>query len=186
MLSFHHIFSTWSFQECCIFCWATTEEKTPSSPGHDRENHTETHENQKPSLDSESHNVVQKAKEDLFLTELSRYKYFCETSGCYNVYTQKQNLIQHQRIEHEGKEQLNCPYCTKTFWSTRGLDQHVSRHNGAYSSFDCERCEIRYNKRSELLAHENSAHRGRGFICLMCYRVFQMEKDLRTHQRKCC
>ena len=109
-----------------------------------------------------------------------KYKHLCVV--CKKVFSDKRHLEDHYRSKHGGPK-LQCQHCPKTFASLRSLEHHTNHHSGKYPLY-CSQCDAGFEHRKDLLAHEDK-HQGRGYVCLICKKVFFAERSFFKHQEKC-
>ncbi|KAJ8665016.1 hypothetical protein QAD02_006678 [Eretmocerus hayati] len=71
---------------------------------------------------------------------------------------------------------------------TSSLKGHLKCHSDVRLSFTCDRCDKRYDSKSQLRNHIMMMHRSSGFTCKICGKILGSKKNLRnhikTHERK--
>ncbi|XP_075207835.1 uncharacterized protein LOC142312732 [Anomaloglossus baeobatrachus] len=106
-------------------------------------------------------------------------KFSC--SACGKYFTQKSNLIVHQRI-HTREKPFSCSECGKCFSHKSNLVQHRRIHTGQrpHTCLECSKCFI---KKSDLAKHQRTHGMVRPFSCSECGKCFTLKSDMVRHQR---
>ncbi|XP_056387934.1 oocyte zinc finger protein XlCOF8.4-like isoform X1 [Hyla sarda] len=106
-------------------------------------------------------------------------RFSCLTCGKW--FSQKSNLIVHQRI-HTREKPFSCLECGKSFSHKSNLVQHRRIHTGQrpHSCLECGKCFI---KKSDLLKHQRTHGMVKPFPCSECGKCFTLKSDMVRHQR---
>ena len=108
-----------------------------------------------------------------------QFKHWC--FQCQRGYSNTKNYEEHM-AKHSGMK-FPCSYCTKRFSGQRALDFHMSTHTGKYRLY-CSVCNKGFNFKNDLETCENR-HKGTGYACLQCKKMFYNQYSLKKHMEKC-
>lgn len=107
-------------------------------------------------------------------------KVICEICG--HICNSNYALKLHSARQHEGIENVKCPYCSKSL-AQASLSAHI-RYNHEYGKKHiCPICGLAKPKRSELLTHINFHTKETKYPCNICGKVFYLKNKVNTHVR---
>ena len=83
-------------------------------------------------------------------------------------------------------QSFNCPQCSDTFTSVKGLEIHISKmHLNSPKDFVCHECLKSYKNKYLLKAHEKQVHlKTLRIFCNKCQRTFCNRFALQKHLKK--
>ncbi|XP_023943300.2 zinc finger protein 91 [Bicyclus anynana] len=108
-------------------------------------------------------------------------------SLCNKLFNRQVSLKKHMANVHRRRERLDCKYCTKTFASKDGLNNHTMlKHPTQLSerSFKhniCEECGEAFKSPSQLKYHVTKHSDFKAFYCVECDRGFKSNYALKHH-----
>jgi len=110
-------------------------------------------------------------------------------NNCPKKYNKKNDLEDHLRSWH-GASPLKCAKCPKTFMNKNYFNKHVKicgipgLKNA--SPFHCDICAVRFQRRSQLMEHEQAKHdRIAKYSCVKCGVHYRWRSSLFEHRKKC-
>ncbi|XP_076462315.1 uncharacterized protein LOC143294680 isoform X2 [Babylonia areolata] len=102
----------------------------------------------------------------------------CQTCDFRAAY--KQELMEHEALEHTGKPLYHCDVCSTSFFSKAVFLNHVKRHK---TSTSCKTCSVSFPSKQALQVHEEAQKKM--FVCHMCFTQFKNESTTRLHYKYC-
>ena len=103
-------------------------------------------------------------------------------SFCVMDFDTKSNLRDHVSSEHKRDILQNCPFCDKTFPTSKALRKHIkyarSGHRGLKNvkAHKCSFCDETFSTSDDLVLHTSSFH-----VCLYCSASFVQKDGLKDH-----
>ncbi|KAG5683263.1 hypothetical protein PVAND_012554 [Polypedilum vanderplanki] len=84
-------------------------------------------------------------------------KYICKVEGCGKRFHQK-SLLEHHKVKHTDKKQIECKECSSNFFTIRDLKRHVQRvHEKVYRQ--CAVCEMTFCRKDKYREHILKSHK---------------------------
>ena len=116
----------------------------------------------------------------------------CET--CSAEFTEKRNLIRHQRIFHKEQRILYvCNTCGRGFPRFDNLKRHEKTQHtpkremgDGEERFVCAECQAHFLLKEQLDAHRKTHLQKETYLCHKCGRVFHQSETFTKHFRKQC
>ena len=114
-------------------------------------------------------------------TEQSIHQYKC--FSCDFKGRSKQKLDEHTIVKHEKDPQLHkCSMCDKTFILQRYLKVHERTHQ--QNKIKCDKCDMQYKGKSQLLVHIKNVHEGVRYNCESCDYETTQQGHLNAHVKR--
>ena len=105
-----------------------------------------------------------------------------------NVHNQKKTrwLDNSKQKGTKSKKSYDCPRCEKKFDRSSNLQQHVSAVHEQNKPFKCEICDASYKAKAVLKIHYSSVHETpMPFTCKKCKQGFTRKDRRQKHEEKC-
>ncbi|CAH0746873.1 unnamed protein product [Bemisia tabaci] len=114
------------------------------------------------------------------LEDALKKKHVCSTCG--KRFFSRFQLTEHQNV-HLGLKPHQCDLCDKKFHKRILLRQHKLIHLPESDLFECCKCGLKFNRKSNLKAHERTHSSTRSFACRVCSLTFGEMRSLLSHRR---
>ncbi|XP_050415180.1 zinc finger protein 7 [Patella vulgata] len=108
------------------------------------------------------------------------YKFQCP--HCQKKLTNRPNLKYHIKVAHDIIDDLDCPFCFKTFQDPQSLQNHQEKDDCG-EKFSCSNCSKHYRSKVDLERHIRSHTGQKPFICSDCGKSFSLKSSLVCHSR---
>ncbi|XP_048485963.1 zinc finger protein 184 isoform X5 [Plutella xylostella] len=103
-------------------------------------------------------------------------------NACNKVYKKKFELNRHIKHHHLQQKNYMCDFCKLSFFSKRGLVDHMARHTGS-DVFCCELCNKRFARLRTLKEHIRSHDNQKKYQCDVCKKTFMQKSSLKIHSK---
>ncbi|CAG9106443.1 unnamed protein product [Plutella xylostella] len=103
-------------------------------------------------------------------------------NACNKVYKKKFELNRHIKHHHLQQKNYMCDFCKLSFFSKRGLVDHMARHTGS-DVFCCELCNKRFARLRTLKEHIRSHDNQKRYQCDVCKKTFMQKSSLKIHSK---
>ncbi|XP_031623087.1 zinc finger protein 420-like [Contarinia nasturtii] len=128
-------------------------------------------------------------KEVQLKAHLQTHKYDNKSFECYicsTKYERIHGLRIHFVSSHIEKKvrNLKCPTCVKVFSNQRDLDLHIKIHQGLVKQHNCQQCEKKFDKASQLREHQVVHLETTDFVCEICGRLFKTKQLMKKHLQR--
>lgn len=121
-----------------------------------------------------------KRKQTLIATTVNR-KPTIICDECDRTFSYQSTLLQHKNSVHRGIRPYPCHMCSKSFFLSHHLRDHILTHTGE-KPFACDQCDKAFNRSKLLSEHKIRLHQHvRAHQCTQCYKRFSLASDLKLH-----
>lgn len=114
--------------------------------------------------------------------------YSCHRNNCDAQFKREYDLKYHERITHNTKATINCPYplCSRKVKLINDLKTHIRIVHKKIRPIKCENCSFTCAFHSELKNHTMHVHNDvRPFMCSICKSSFKRKDHLELHISMC-
>ena len=105
---------------------------------------------------------------------------------CDNTFAQRNDLLRHERAQHQRGIVLPCIFCRSIFSNQDDYEEHQKIHGASCKmKLHCQKCKMTFNRRIDLLRHEKDYHHKKIlYECQTCGEKFVTHRSLASHANK--
>ena len=99
-----------------------------------------------------------------------------------NVKRQKLNRKQSKNPSETKQQQMQCPFCIKSFKTQQGLNSHIGKMHKNQITHECSDCGKIFGSQNRLNKHSEEVHASQGAIkCPHCSECYENDSSLKSH-----